>query len=61
LGRYAQGIARGLTIEQARKAAQETNLASAKGENPAEKNASRAAPRLKKADIRALHVKLGRP
>ena len=37
LGRYAVGMAKGLTIEQARKAALETNLSIAKGENPAEK------------------------
>ncbi len=37
LGRYAQGMAKGLTIEQARKAALDANLAIAKGENPAEK------------------------
>ncbi len=37
LGRCAQGPTGGLTIEQARKAAAETNLAIAKGENPAAK------------------------
>lgn len=37
LGRYAQGMAKGLTIEQARKAAVDANLSIAKGENPAEK------------------------
>lgn len=37
LGRYAQGMTSGLTIEQARKAAADTNLAIAKGENPNEK------------------------
>ena len=37
LGRYARGMAKGLTIEQARKAALDTNLAIAKGENVAHK------------------------
>jgi hypothetical protein len=37
LGRYAQGMTAGLTIEQARKAAADTSLAIAKGENPNEK------------------------
>lgn len=37
LGRYAIGSGGGLTIEQARKAAADVNLAIAKGENPAEK------------------------
>jgi len=37
LGRYARGMTAGLTIEQARKAAADTNLAIAKGENPNEK------------------------
>lgn len=37
LGRYGQGLQAGLTIEQARKAAADTNLSIAKGENPAEK------------------------
>src|SRR4051794_3842399 len=37
LGRYASGISSGLTIEQARKAAADVNLAIARGENPAQK------------------------
>jgi integrase len=36
LGRYAQALTAGLTIEQARKAAHEANLAIAKGQNPAQ-------------------------
>lgn len=102
LGRYAQGLAAGLTIEQARKAASETNLAIAKGENPNEKKRAargeitlggmfeeymsrhaevrnrrpdkaksnfrlylshwenRKLSHIKRADIQALHAKLGR-
>lgn len=102
LGRYAVGMAKGLTIEQARKAALDTNLAIAKGENPAEKKrlargemtlgalfadymekhsevhnrrpdkprshfrlylahwGARKLSHLKRADIQALHAKLGR-
>ncbi len=102
LGRYAQGMAKGLTIEQARKAALDTNLAIAKGENPAEKKrlargemtlgalftdymekhsevhnrrpdkprshyrlylshwGARKLSHIKRADIQALHAKLGR-
>ncbi len=102
LGRYAQGHGPGLTIEQARKAASETNLAIAKGENPAEKKRTargeitlggmfeeykirhvevhnrrpdkpqanyrlylkhwenRKLSNIKRADIQALHAKLGR-
>lgn len=102
LGRYAQGLAAGLTIEQARKAAAEANLAIAKGENPAAKKraargeitldglfeeymarhaevhnrrpdkarsnyrlylslwASRKLSHIKRADVQALHAKLGR-
>ncbi len=102
LGRYAHGQSAGLTIEQARKAAAEANLAIAKGENPAEKKraargeitlgglfdeymtrhadvhnrrpdkarsnyrlylshwASRKLSHIKKADVQALHAKLGR-
>jgi integrase len=37
LGRYAAGFSGGLTIEQARKAAADVNLAIARGENPAQK------------------------
>lgn len=102
LGRYAHGRSAGLTIEQARKAAADANLAIAKGENPAEKKraargeitlgglfdeymtrhadvhnrrpdkaksnyrlylsnwASRKLSHIKKADVQALHAKLGR-
>lgn len=102
LGRYAQGQARGLTVEQARKLASETNLAIARGENPAEKKralrgeitlgnlfeeyklrhaqvhnrrpdkaesnyrlylshwANRKLSHIRKADVQALHAKLGR-
>ncbi|MBI4293645.1 MAG: tyrosine-type recombinase/integrase [Betaproteobacteria bacterium] len=102
LGRYAQGQGPGLTIEQARKAASEANLAIAKGENPAEKKRTargettlgslfkeycsrhaevhnrrpdkaksnyrlylshwenRKLSNIKRADIQALHAKLGR-
>ncbi len=102
LGRYAQGQGPGLSIEQARKAASETNLAIAKGENPAEKKRmargeitlgglfdeykvrhvevhnrrpdkpqanyrlylkhweNRKVSNIKRADVQALHAKLGR-
>lgn len=102
LGRYAVGMAKGLTIEQARKAALETNLSIAKGENPAEKKrlargemtldalfadymekhsevhnrrpdkprshfrlylahwGARKLSQIKRADIQALHARLGR-
>ncbi len=102
LGRYAQGQGSGLTIEQARKAAGDANLAIAKGENPAEKKrtargeitlaalfedymtrhaevhnrrpdkarthfrlylsdwANRKLSHIRRADIQALHARLGR-
>lgn len=40
LGRYAKGQMAGLTVEQARKLAADTNVAIARGENPADKKRS---------------------